>query len=165
MPSGLCNAPGTFKRIVDNLLRHFKWSTCLDDIIVFSETFENHLIRLERVLKCLQEAGLVLNPYKCLFAAREIKILGHLAEPLQLLLKVDAKFHWGPEEIELLESLKRAFTSTPVLGMYDENTPTEIHTDVMESCGYQSFPNIYEPTYLRHFQDESTAGHLGFAKI
>ncbi|GFW66078.1 retrovirus-related Pol polyprotein from transposon 412 [Trichonephila clavipes] len=64
MPFGLCNAPATFERMMDNLLRHFKWTMCLcylDDIIVFSETFEDHLIRLRLVLKCLQEAGLKLN--------------------------------------------------------------------------------------------------------
>ncbi|GFU12298.1 retrovirus-related Pol polyprotein from transposon 17.6 [Trichonephila clavipes] len=68
-------------RMMDNLLRHFKWTMCLcylDDIIVFSETFEDHLIRLRLVLKCLQEAGLKLNSKKCLFAAQEVKILGHL---------------------------------------------------------------------------------------
>ncbi|GFU73772.1 retrovirus-related Pol polyprotein from transposon 297 [Trichonephila clavipes] len=70
MPFGLCNAPATFERMMDNLLRHFKWTMCLcylDDIIVFSETFEDHLIRLRLVLKCLQEAGLKLNSKKCLF--------------------------------------------------------------------------------------------------
>ncbi|GFW90972.1 retrovirus-related Pol polyprotein from transposon 297 [Trichonephila clavipes] len=39
MPFGLCNAPATFERMMDNLLRHFKWTMCLcylDDIIVFS---------------------------------------------------------------------------------------------------------------------------------
>ncbi|GFV24221.1 retrovirus-related Pol polyprotein from transposon 297 [Trichonephila clavipes] len=80
MPFGLCNAPATFERMMDNLLRHFKWTMCLcylDDIIVFSETFEDHLIRLRLVLKCLQEAGLKLIS-KCLFAAQEVKILGHL---------------------------------------------------------------------------------------
>ncbi|GFT50535.1 retrovirus-related Pol polyprotein from transposon 17.6 [Trichonephila clavipes] len=81
MPFGLCNAPATFERMMDNLLRHFKWTMCLcylDDIIVFSETFEDHLIRLRLVLKCLQEVGLKLNSKKCLFAAQEVKILGHL---------------------------------------------------------------------------------------
>ncbi|GFV99324.1 retrovirus-related Pol polyprotein from transposon 297 [Trichonephila clavipes] len=81
MPFGLCNAPATFEKMMDNLLRHFKWTMCLcylDDIIVFSETFEDHLIRLRLVLKCLQEAGLKLNSKKCLFAAQEVKILGHL---------------------------------------------------------------------------------------
>ncbi|GFX83267.1 hypothetical protein TNCV_4988611 [Trichonephila clavipes] len=180
MPFGLCNAPATFERMMDNLLRHFKWTMCLcylDDIIVFSETFEDHLIRLRLVLKCLQEAGLKLNSKKCLFAAQEVKILGHLvssngvrpdpdkikavrnfptpknihdirsflglcsyfrrfikgfcylAEPLQSLLKSGVEFHWGPEEVEAFNSLKKALTSAPVLGMYDERASTEIHTD------------------------------------
>ncbi|GFY13598.1 transposon Tf2-6 polyprotein [Trichonephila clavipes] len=180
MPFGLCNAPATFERMMDNLLRHFKWTMCLcylDDIIVFSETFEDHLIRLRLVLKCLQEAGLKLNSKKCLFAAQEVKILGHLvssngvrpdpdkikavrnfptqknihdirsflglcsyfrrfikgfcylAEPLQSLLKRGVEFHWGPEEVEAFNSLKKALTSDPVLGMYDERASTEIHTD------------------------------------
>ncbi|GFV25213.1 transposon Ty3-I Gag-Pol polyprotein [Trichonephila clavipes] len=89
----------------------------LDDIIVFSETFEDHLIRLRLVLKCLQEAGLKLNSKKCLFAAQES------------LLKSGVEFHWGPEEVEAFNSLKKALTSDPVLGMYDERASTEIHTD------------------------------------
>lgn len=46
MPFGLCNAPATFERMMDSLLRGFKWTTCLcylDDVIVFSPTFESHL--------------------------------------------------------------------------------------------------------------------------
>ncbi|GFY28572.1 retrovirus-related Pol polyprotein from transposon 17.6 [Trichonephila clavipes] len=142
MPFGLCNAPATFERMMDNFLRHFKWTMCLcylDDIIVFSETFEDHLIRLRLVLKCLQEAGLKLNSKKCLFAAQEVKILGHLVssngvrpDPDKIkasLLKSGVEFHWGPEEVEAFNSLKKALTSDPVLGMYDERASTEIHTD------------------------------------
>ncbi|GFU35213.1 retrovirus-related Pol polyprotein from transposon 297 [Trichonephila clavipes] len=168
MPFGLCNAPATFERMMDNLLRHFKWTMCLcylDDIIVFSETFEDHLIRLRLVLKCLQEAGLKLNSKKCLFAAQEVKILGHLvssngvrrsrqnkkprfikgfcylAEPLQSLLKSGVEFHWGPEEVEAFHSLKKALTSDPVLGMYDERAFTEIHTDASGTVSELSSTN------------------------
>ncbi|GFW38489.1 retrovirus-related Pol polyprotein from transposon 297 [Trichonephila clavipes] len=130
MPFGLCNAPATFERMMDNLLRHFKWTMCLcylDDIIVFSETFEDHLIRLRLVLKCLQEAGLKLNSKKCLLLPKKRFIKGfcYLAEPLQSLLKSGVEFHWGPEEVEAFNSLKKALTSDPVLGMYDERASTE----------------------------------------
>ncbi|GFX33129.1 hypothetical protein TNCV_5042971 [Trichonephila clavipes] len=130
MPFGLGNTPATFERMMDNLLRHFKWTMCLcylDDIIVFSETFEDHLIRLRLVLKCLQEAGLKLNSKKCLFCCP--RSFCYLAEPLQSLLKSGVEFHWGPEEVEAFNSLKKALTSDPVLGMYDERASTEIHTD------------------------------------
>ncbi|GFU89289.1 transposon Ty3-G Gag-Pol polyprotein [Trichonephila clavipes] len=91
---------------------------CAHDIIVFSETFKDHLIRLRLVLKCLQEAGLKLNSKKCLFFAAQ-----------ESLLKSGVEFHWGPEEVEAFNSLKKALTSDPVLGMYDERASTEIHTD------------------------------------
>ncbi|GFW16399.1 transposon Tf2-8 polyprotein [Trichonephila clavipes] len=45
------------------------------------------------------------------------------------LLKSGVEFHWGPEEVEAFHSLKKALTSDPVLGMYDERASTEIHTD------------------------------------
>ncbi|GFX16596.1 transposon Tf2-11 polyprotein [Trichonephila clavipes] len=129
MPFGLCNAPATFERMMDNLLRHFKWTMCLcylDDIIVFSETFEDHLIRLRLVLKCLQEAGLKLNSKKCLLLPKKFLLS---RRTLQSLLKSGVEFHWGPEEVEAFHSLKKALTSDPVLGMYDERASTEIHTD------------------------------------
>ncbi|GFW85439.1 hypothetical protein TNCV_144841 [Trichonephila clavipes] len=131
MPFGLCNAPATFERMMDNLLRHFKWTMCLcylDDIIVFSETFEDHLIQLRLVLKYLQEAGLKLNSKKSLFAAQEVKILGHLVSSNGVRPDPD-KIKAGPEEVEAFHSLKKALTSDPVLGMYDERASTEIHTD------------------------------------
>ncbi|KZS03788.1 Uncharacterized protein APZ42_033399 [Daphnia magna] len=51
MPFGLSNAPATFQRMVDVLLAELKWNTCLvylDDIVIFSKTFSEHLTRLER---------------------------------------------------------------------------------------------------------------------
>lgn len=83
MPFGLCNAPATFERMIDSVLRGLKWRTCLcylDDIVVFSRTFEEHLLRLEEVLQCLSNAGLQLNKKKCRFGARRIKVLGHLVD-------------------------------------------------------------------------------------
>lgn len=49
MPFGLCNAPATFERMMDTLLRGLTWNVCLcylDDIVVFSTTFDEHLHRL-----------------------------------------------------------------------------------------------------------------------
>ncbi|GFX06902.1 retrovirus-related Pol polyprotein from transposon 17.6 [Trichonephila clavipes] len=84
------------------------------------------------------EAGLKLNSKKCLLLPK-VKILGHLVssngvrpDPDKIkasLLKSGVEFHWGPEEVEAFNSLKKALTSDPVLGMYDERASTEIHTD------------------------------------
>ncbi|GBM06189.1 Transposon Ty3-I Gag-Pol polyprotein, partial [Araneus ventricosus] len=63
MPFGLCNAPATFERMMDTVLRGLKWNICLcylDDIIVYAPNFQEHKRRLRKVLKCIQEAGLTL---------------------------------------------------------------------------------------------------------
>ncbi|XP_037518187.2 retrovirus-related Pol polyprotein from transposon 17.6 [Rhipicephalus sanguineus] len=81
MPFGLCNAPATFERMMDSVLRGLKWQICLcylDDIVVFAPDFATHLERLKHVLTCLKNAQLQLNLKKCRFAARELTILGHV---------------------------------------------------------------------------------------
>lgn len=83
MPFGLCNAPATFERMMDSLLQGFKWSTCLcylDDVIVYSPTFDTHLDRLRAILDVFRRAGLQLNSSKCHFARRQISVLGHLVD-------------------------------------------------------------------------------------
>ena len=49
----------------------------LDDIIVFSKSFNEHVIHLERVLNALEAKQLVLNPSKCVFAVTQIDYLSH----------------------------------------------------------------------------------------
>lgn len=81
MPFGLCNAPATFERVKDTLLKGLTWNICLcnlDDLVVFSVTFDKHIHRLRQVLDCFRAAKLQLNFRKCRFGARQIKVLGHL---------------------------------------------------------------------------------------
>ncbi|GFW17348.1 transposon Tf2-11 polyprotein [Trichonephila clavipes] len=86
---------------------------------------------MKRSRKCLMKVS--SNPLKVLghhpLCSRFIKGFCYLAEPLQSLLKSGVEFHWGPEEVEAFNNLKKALTSDPVLGMYDERASTEIHTD------------------------------------
>ena len=81
MPFGLCNAPSTFQRLMEFSLSGLQWDICLvylDDIIVFSRTFEEHLIRLESVLQRLRTTGLKLKPSKCNLLRTSVKFLGHV---------------------------------------------------------------------------------------
>ncbi len=83
MPFGLCNSPATFQRLMDQVLRHLKWSHCLvylDDVAIFADSFETHLERLDAVLTALGAAGLKLNPAKCTFATDSMHYLGHLID-------------------------------------------------------------------------------------
>ena len=80
VPFGLCNAPATFSRLMDQVLAGLHWETCLfylDDIIVFSSTWEEHLARLREVFERLRHTKLKLGPTKCTFAAKEVSYLGH----------------------------------------------------------------------------------------
>ena len=80
VPFGLCNAPATFSRLMDHVLSGLHWETCLfylDDIIVFSSTWEEHLARLRQVFERLRHADLKLGAEKCTFAAKEVSYLGH----------------------------------------------------------------------------------------
>ena len=82
VPFGLCNAPATFSRLVDRVLAGLHWETCLfylDDIIVFSSTWEEHLARLCQVFERLRHTNLKLGADKCTFAAKEVSNLGHQA--------------------------------------------------------------------------------------
>ena len=65
MPFGLANSPATFERLMEQVLMGLHWQTCLvylDDIIVFSETFETHLARLKEVIDRIGDAGLNYLP-------------------------------------------------------------------------------------------------------
>jgi RNase H-like domain found in reverse transcriptase/Reverse transcriptase (RNA-dependent DNA polymerase)/Integrase zinc binding domain/Integrase core domain len=81
MPFGLTNAPATFQRLMDIVLAGLKWRCCLvylDDIIVYSPTFDQHLSDLQNVLQALAAAHLTLKASKCYFCRREMKFLGHV---------------------------------------------------------------------------------------
>jgi len=63
MPFGLRNAPATFSRLVDKLLKGLErfCAAYLDNIIIFSDTWEEHMRHLEIVFTRIREADLTLN--------------------------------------------------------------------------------------------------------
>lgn len=81
MPFGLTNAPATFQRLMDFLLAGLLFEICLvyiDDIIVFSRTFDEHLKNLATVFDRLRAANVKLSAKKCFFCQQEINFLGHV---------------------------------------------------------------------------------------
>ena len=80
MPFGLCNAPPTFQRLMQNCLGELNLTYCLiylDDVIVFSHTEEEHLERMRVIFDRLREHGLKLKPSKCEVFKTEINYLAH----------------------------------------------------------------------------------------
>ena len=81
MPFGLVNAPATFQRLMERVLRGIAWSECLvylDDILMFGPNFATTLERLQRVLDRLGTEGLQLKAKKCQLFQEEIPFLGHI---------------------------------------------------------------------------------------
>ncbi len=81
MPFGLCNAPSTFERLMETVLRGLQWQQCLvylDDVIVFAKTEEDMLSRLDTVFGRLLGAGLKLKPRKCALFSTKTEYLGHV---------------------------------------------------------------------------------------
>ncbi|GFW77463.1 hypothetical protein TNCV_2498561 [Trichonephila clavipes] len=76
MPFGLKNAPATFQRLMDIFRRGLSVLAYLDDIIIMSLTFEQHLADLEAVFKRLMDFKLRANREKCQFSCSRVKYLG-----------------------------------------------------------------------------------------
>ena len=81
MPFGLCNAPATFQRLMNTVLNGTLWKFTMDyidDINIYSTSWEEHLEHVKEVLTRLRKAGLMINPDKCHFGTQELQFLGHI---------------------------------------------------------------------------------------
>ena len=68
MSFGLANAPATYQRLQEQCLGDLHLKICfiyLDDLIIFSKSFREHISRLEQVFQRIREYGLKLFPPKC----------------------------------------------------------------------------------------------------
>lgn len=81
MPFGLCNAPATFQRLMNMVLKGLTFKACLvylDDVIIFGRSEQEHNENLRKVFQRIRSAGLKLQPGKCVFMQSQVKYLGHV---------------------------------------------------------------------------------------
>uniref|UniRef100_A0A2C9UQJ8 Reverse transcriptase domain-containing protein n=1 Tax=Manihot esculenta TaxID=3983 RepID=A0A2C9UQJ8_MANES len=81
MPFGLCNAPTTFQRCMMSIFSDYVGKTIevfIDDFTVHSNSFEECLANLEKILQRCLESNLVLNYEKCHFMVNQGMVLGHV---------------------------------------------------------------------------------------
>ena len=111
MPFGLCNAPATFQRLMENCLGDLNMQSCLiyhDDIVVYSKTLDEHVERLSLVFDRLIDAGLKLSPAKCSLFQDRLKYLGHIVSAEGISTdpqKIQSVRDWPvPKTLEQLQS-------------------------------------------------------------
>ena len=84
MPFGLCNASARFQRSITRALQKIQQRhgsvvmAYIDDIVIATETIEDHLERIREVFECLREAGFKMRAEKCDFMRTETKYLGRV---------------------------------------------------------------------------------------
>ena len=116
LPFGFHNGPPSFQRAMNNIFAEMLWLfiiVYIDDIICFSDTFEEHLGHLEQVLDALIKANITLSPKKCFLGYQSILVLGQKVSRLGMSThkeKVDA--------IDRLEPPKTIKQLQTVLGMF-----------------------------------------------
>ncbi len=91
LPFGLHGAPATFQRLMDQVLQGCEdWSAAyLDDVVIHSNSWVEHLQHLQQILKRIEEAGLTLNISKGEWARQEANYLGYHLGNGQLRPQVD----------------------------------------------------------------------------
>ena len=79
MPFGLKNAPAVFQKLTSRIMTPHKQFAIpyIDDVVIFSGSWEEHLVHVEKVLTTLREAGLTVSVNKCKWGGKIVQFLGH----------------------------------------------------------------------------------------
>ena len=102
LPFGLNSAPGVFQATMTRVLSDLLWTICvvyIDDILIYSDTWEEHLEAIDKVLQRLIQANLKIKLSKCEFARTQLQYLGHIINSQGIATdpkKVEAIRLWAP---------------------------------------------------------------------
>jgi hypothetical protein len=109
MSFGMTNAPATFQRMINHVLREFLDDfvvAYLDDILIYSETLDQHRKHVHTILRALQDAKLLVEPEKCEFHQQTVKFLGYVISP--------GKFAMDPEKLKAIKEWPTPKTVTEI---------------------------------------------------
>jgi hypothetical protein len=156
MPFGSMNASSTFQRLMDRVLRGLTWKQCLvyiDDVLIFSSTFEQHLKDIDEVLARFSYAGLKLKPNKCSFADEEVEYLGFKisGKGIQITTKkTDAILNVKPPELS-----KNLFNFLCSINYYRTLIPNfgRITADLYQMSQAKKKTCTWTPETLKQFAD------------
>lgn len=155
MPFGLKNAPATFQRVMDDVLRGLQNDICLvylDDIIVFSTSLQEHIERLRLVFERLRQSNLKIQLDKSEFLQKEVDYLGHVVTPEGV----------KPNPLKIEAILKYPIPSTTkqikgflgLLGYYRKFIPNfaKITKPLTQCLKKDATINVNDPAYRKCFE-------------
>ncbi len=78
MPFGLKNAPAIFQTVIEDVLKpvSYYFKNYVDDVVIYSKCWSDHLVHLRSVIECLGAAGLTIKLRKCCFGRQHLLYLG-----------------------------------------------------------------------------------------
>ena len=188
-PYGLCNAGASYQRMIDICLSGLPPNRILaymDDIVVFSKTFSEHLKHLEQVFHRLQHSGISLKLSKCVFASEKVDFLGFELStigirPQSRLTDAIRAFSWPSTRKELksflgLAGFYRAFIpnfadiSKPLNKMTSDSIPFDWNQECVQafSCLKQRLccePVLKFPDFSRPFTIEVDASNYAVGGV
>ncbi|KAK7888647.1 hypothetical protein WMY93_024207 [Mugilogobius chulae] len=145
LPFGLHGAPATFQRLMDQVLRDSSdfAAAYLDDIVIYSSSWKEHMDHLRTVLNHLQAAGLTVNPAKCVFGASQTEYLGHVigvencGRRASLLTDLTGsrspnQIPWNEESLAAFHDVRQALSKNPVLYSPHFDEQFIVQTDASE---------------------------------
>ncbi|KAJ1196314.1 hypothetical protein NDU88_000185 [Pleurodeles waltl] len=190
MPFGLKNAPATFQRLVNTVLQGLEAFSAayLDDIAVFSSSWDDHLVHLWKVLEALQKAGLTIKASKCQIGQGKVVYLGHLVggeqiAPLQG--KIQTIIDWVPPTTQTqvraflgLTGYYRRFIKNygSIAAPLNDLTSKKMPKKVLWTANCQkafeelkqamcSAPVLKSPCYSKKFYVQTDASELGVGAV
>lgn len=150
MPFGIRNAPSHFQRMMDSIFGDFirqGWVIIyIDDIIIYSDTWEEHLSKIQIILQKAIESGLKISIKKCSFGYAELKALGHIVSRLSL--AIDQNKVAAIMQKEMPQTKKEMMSFLGFCSYYRQHIPNfaNITKNLYELCNKDT---VFEMTYDR----------------
>ncbi|KAK1799768.1 hypothetical protein P4O66_006300 [Electrophorus voltai] len=135
LPYGLATAPSVLQAYVNEVLWEYLGRSVIayiDDILVYSSSWDLHVHDVRAVLCTLLQNHLYCKLEKCEFHHKEVSFLGTVARPLtDILCRTAKRLRWGPEAERVFLVLKEAFSTILVLQRPDPEKPLVVEVDAL----------------------------------